>query len=171
MPCKVLAYVAGVLGLSPPEVYAVPEAPGEVDVVNIRGTNGSLPALVLGRGVMEGRSDLELAFVAGRVLAALRADHLLRWPAFVPTLAELEIVVRAAIRVIARGTELSGGDEAGVAQYATFLDANFSLQLREQLSHLIRRFLSAAGPQPEIGLAVGRWSRAACLRRSAPGAC
>ena len=46
------------------------------------------------------RSDIELAFVAGRTLAALRPDHLLRWPSFVPTLAELEIVVHAAIRLV-----------------------------------------------------------------------
>ena len=164
LACKVLAYAAGVLGLPPPDVYVVPEAPGEIDVVNIRGTNGGLPALVLGRGVLEGRSDLELAFVAGRALATLRPDHLLRWPAFVPTLAELAIVVRAAIRLVARDTELSDGDdEAGVVQYAGFLDATLSLQLREQLSLLIRRFVAAAGTRPEIGASVGRWSRAACF--------
>ena len=45
-------------------------------------------------------SDVELAFIVGRTLAAFRPDHLLRWPNFVPTLAELEIAVRAAIRLV-----------------------------------------------------------------------
>ena len=106
MPCKVLSYGAAVLGLQPPEVYLAPEAPGEVDVVNVRGTMAGTPALVLGKGIAEMRSDVELAFVAGRTLAAMRPDQLLRWPSFVPTLAELEIVVHAAIRLVSPKSEV-----------------------------------------------------------------
>ena len=59
-----------------------------------------MATLVIGRKLFETESDIELAFIVGRTLAAIRPDHLLRWPNFVPTLAELEIAVRAAIRLV-----------------------------------------------------------------------
>ncbi len=161
LPCKVLAYGAAVLGVTAPEVYLAPELPGEVDVVNVRGTIAGvtgLPALVLGKGIADMRSDVELAFVAGRTLAAMRPDHLLRWPSFVPTLAELEIVVLAAIRLVNPQSEVPPEQAAAVAQYTTFLERTLSPQLVEQLTVLVRRF-QAAGNGPD----VGRWSRAACL--------
>lgn len=158
MPCKVLSYGAAVLGLQPPEVYLAPEAPGEVDVVNVRGTMTGTPALVLGKGIAEMRSDVELAFVAGRTLAAMRPDHLLRWPSFVPTLAELEIVVHAAIRLVSPESEVPPEHATAVAQYTAFLERTLTPQLVEQLSLLVRRFqATAASPD------VARWSRAACF--------
>jgi tetratricopeptide (TPR) repeat protein len=161
LPSKVLAYGAAVLGVTAPDVYLAPDAPGEVDVVNVRGTVAGvagLPALVLGKGVVEMRSDIELAFVIGRVLAALRPDHLLRWPSYVPTLAELEIVVHAAIRLVKPEAEVPADQAAGVAQYSAFLERTLAPQLREQLTLLVRRF-QAAGHPPDLP----RWSRAASL--------
>ena len=165
LPCKVFAYGGAVLGVQTPEVYLAPELPGDVDVVNLRGTTTpgapALTALVLGKGVAEMRSDVELAFVAGRTLAALRPDHLLRWPAFVPTLAELEIVVRAAIRLVNPQSDVPAEQAAPVAQYTTFLERTLTPQLVEQLTALVRRYVATSqSPQP---LDVGRWSRAACF--------
>jgi golgin subfamily B member 1 len=161
LPCKVLAYGAAVLGVTAPEVYLASDAPGEVDVVNVRGTVvgvAGLPALVLGKGIADMRSDIELAFVAGRTLAAMRPDHLLRWPSFVPTLAELEIVVHAAIRLVNPKSDVPAEQAAAVAQYVTLLERTLPPQLVEQLTVLVRRF-QAAGNGPDLG----RWSRAACL--------
>ena len=98
--CKALAYGTQVFGSQPPDVYLVPDSAGDVDVVNVRGAIPGVPTLVIGRKLFEMESDIELAFVVGRTLAAIRPDHLLRWPNFVPTLAELEIAVRAAIRLV-----------------------------------------------------------------------
>ena len=162
LPCKVFAYGGAVLGVQTPEVYLAPEIPGDVEVVNVRGTTTSgappLTALVLGKGVAEMRSDIELAFVAGRTLAALRPDHLLRWPTFVPTLAELEIVVRAAIRLVDPQSDVPAEQAAPVAQYTTFLERTLTPQLVEQLTALVRRYL-ATNQSPDLG----RWSRAACF--------
>ena len=161
LPCKVLAYGVAVLGVTAPEVYLAPDVPGEVDVVNVRGTIAGvagLPTLVLGKGIADMRSDVELAFVVGRTLAAMRPDHLLRWPSFVPTLAELEIVIHAAIRLVNPQSEVPAEQAAAVAQYTAFLERTLSPQLVEQLTVLVRRF-QAAGNRPD----VGRWSRAACL--------
>jgi hypothetical protein len=162
LPCKVFAYAGAVLGVQTPEVYLAPELPGDVDVVNLRAaTTAGAPALtvlVLGKGVAEMRSDVELAFVAGRTLAALRPDHLLRWPTFVPTLAELEIVVRAAIRLVNPQSDVPADAAAPVAQYTTFLERTLTPQLVEQLTALVRRYV-ATTPSPD----VERWSRAACF--------
>ncbi len=162
LPCKVLAYAGAVLGVPTPEVYLAPEIPGDVDVVNLRvGPTAGAPALVLGKGVAEMGSDIELAFVAGRTLAALRPDHLLRWPTFVPTLAELEVVVRAAIRLVDPKSEVPADQAAPVAQYTTFLERTLTPQLVEQLTALVRRYV-ATTPSP-YSPDVGRWSRAACF--------
>ena len=161
MPCKVLAYGAAVLGVPTPEVYLAPEIAGEVDVVNVRGTvagGPSVPTLLLGKGVLEMRSDIELAFVAGRTLAALRPDHLLRWPSFVPTLGELDIVVHAALRLVNPESTVPAEQAGAVAQYTTFLERTLTPQLVEQLTVLVRRF-QALGAEPD----VVRWSRAACF--------
>ena len=160
--CKVFAYAGAVLGVQTPEVYLAPEIPGDIDVVNVRvSTTAGAPALtvlVLGKEVAEMRSDIEVAFVAGRTLAALRPDHLLRWPTFVPTLAELEIVVRAAIRLVNPQSDVPTEQAAPVAQYMTFLERTLTPQLVEQLTALVRRFQATAS-SPD----VERWSRAACF--------
>jgi len=161
LPCKVFSYAGAVLGVQTPEVYLAPEMPGDIDIVNVRGTVAGAPALtalVLGKGVAEMRSDIELAFVAGRTLASLRPDHLLRWPTFVPTLAELEIIVRAGIRLVNPQSEVPAEQAAPVAQYMTFLERTLTPQLVEQLTVLVRRFLATTE-----GLDVGRWARAACF--------
>jgi hypothetical protein len=162
LPCKVFAYGGVVLGVQTPEVYLAPELPGDIDVVNLRvGATAGAPALVLGKGVAEMRSDVELAFVAGRTLAALRPDHLLRWPTFVPTLAELEIVVRAAIRLINPEIDVPAEQAAPVAQYTAFLERTLTPQLVEQLTALVRRYLATT--QSPASPDLGRWSRAACF--------
>ena len=126
-----------------------------------------LPALVLGKGVAEMRSDIELAFVAGRTLAAMRPDHLLRWPSFVPTLAELEIVVHAAIRLVNPRARFPPEQAAAVAQYTTFLERTLPPQLVEQLTLLVRRF--QAQPATPRRRRAGRAPPAS--PRSAPGSC
>jgi lipopolysaccharide biosynthesis regulator YciM len=157
--CKVFAYGGAVLGVQTPEVYLAPELPGDLDVVNVRvAPTAGAPALVLGKGMAEMRSDIELAFVAGRTLAALRPDHLLRWPAFVPTLAELEIVVRAALRLVNPQSDVPAEQLAAVAQYTALLERTLTPQLVEQLTALVRRYV-ATTQSPD----VGRWSQAACF--------
>ena len=75
-----------------------------------------------------------------------------------PTLAELEIVVRAAIRLVKPESDVPAEQAAPVAQYTTFLERTLTPQLIEQLTALVRRYL-ATTQSPD----VGRWSRAACF--------
>jgi golgin subfamily B member 1 len=162
--CKALAYGIQVFGGQPPDVYLVPESPGDLDVVNVRGAIPGLPTLVIGRRLFEMESDVELAFIVGRALAAIRPDHLLRWPGFVPTLAELEIAVRAAIRLVDPERPIPPELTVGVEQYAGHLGRTVPPQVLEQVTVLVKRFGAAHGGDPgAVGAVMPRWARAACL--------
>jgi len=163
MICKAFAYASAVFGVPPPEVYFAPDVPGEIEVANIRGTMSGMPALVVGKKVLEISADLELAFIVGRTLAAVRPDHLLRWPTFVPTLAELEIALRAAIRQIDPARPIPPEITAEVEKYATFLGRTLPPQLVEQISVLVRRFPVFQAAEDTLRNDLARWARAAFL--------
>jgi len=162
--CKAFAYGTQVFGTQPPDVYLVPESAGEVDVVNVRGAIPGVPTLVIGRKLFEMESDMELAFVVGRTLAAIRPDHLLRWPNFVPTLAELEIAVRGAIRLVDPERPIPPEVTSEVEQYAGHLGRTLPPQVIEQMSALVKRFAAAHGGDPgAVGAVMPRWARGAFL--------
>jgi tetratricopeptide (TPR) repeat protein len=162
--CKALAYGCQVFGAPPPDVYLVPDAPGDIDVLNVKGGIPGVPTLVIGRKLLENESDVELAFVVGRTLAAVRPDHLLRWAGFVPTIAELEIALRAAIRVVDPERPIPTDMTTEVEQYAAFLGQTLPPQVPEQISALVKRFAAAhGGDVAAIGTLLPRWARAACL--------
>jgi len=162
--CKAFAYGSQVLGVQPPDVYLVPESKGELDVVNVKGAVPGAATLVIGRALFDLESDVELAFVVGRTLAAIRPDHLLRWPNFVPTLAELEIAVRAAIFLVDPERAIPADMVSGVEQYAGHLNRTLPPQVIEQLSVLVKRIAAAHGGDLGVVVtALPRWARAACL--------
>jgi tetratricopeptide (TPR) repeat protein len=161
--CKAFAYGSAVFGVPPPEIYFAPEAPGDLEVANIRGTASGMPALVIGKKLLDTQSDLEVAFIVGRTLAAVRPDHLLRWPSFVPTLAELEIALRAAFRLVDPARPVPADITIEVEKYATFLRRTMPPQLVEQLSLLVRRF-EALHPEGDVlRTELTRWARGAYL--------
>jgi len=80
-----------------------------------------MPALVLGRDLVAGRTRHELAFLLTKKLVGLRADHFLLWPQLVPSLAELEAIFAAAVRLVRPRFELPGADELAVRKYIAFL--------------------------------------------------
>jgi len=162
--CKALAYGTQVFGTQPPDVYLVPESAGDLDVVNVRGALPGVATLVIGRKLFEMESDIELAFIVGRTLAAIRPDHLLRWPNYVPTLAELEVVVRAAVRLVDPERPIPPEVTSAVEQYAGHLNRTLPPQVIEQVSALVKRFAAAHGGDPGVvGVLLPRWARAACL--------
>ena len=131
----------------------------------MRGVAPGVATLVIGRKLMEAESDIELAFAVGKALASIRPDHIMRWPTYVPTVAELEVVVRAAIRLVEPERPIPPELTGAVEQYAAFLAKTLPPQvrraahgvrapLRRQPRRRHRRCLSAALP---------RWARAAYL--------
>jgi hypothetical protein len=76
---------------------------------------------VLGRDLVVGRTRYELAFLLTKKLVGLRADHFLLWPQLVPSLAELEAILAAAVKLVRPRFELPGADEIVVRKYIAFL--------------------------------------------------
>jgi tetratricopeptide (TPR) repeat protein len=161
--CKAFAYGAAVFGVPPPEIYFAPESPGDLEVANIRGTVSGMPALVIGKKLLDTQSDLEVAFIVGRTLAAVRPDHLLRWPSFVPTLAELEIALRAAFRLVEPARPIPADITVEVEKYTTFLRRTMPPQLIEQLSLLVRRFEGLHPEGDALRPELMKWARGAYL--------
>jgi hypothetical protein len=155
MFCRALAYGSMVLGVPWPEVYLAPETAGGVDLVNARDGLVPVPAIVVGRDALEGRTDIELAFLVGFNLTLLRPDHLVRWRSVVPSAGELEAVARAALKVVASQLEVPPELADAVAQYEAHLDKMLPPAANEQLGVIVKRFVANGA-----AVDVARWTRA-----------
>jgi hypothetical protein len=160
--CKAFAYGCAIFGMPAPELYLAPEVSVPVEVVDLKGAVPGQPALVIGRPMIEMTSPVELAFTVGQTLAAIRPEHLARDPAFVSTPAELDVAVRAAVKLIDPERPVPAQIGSEVDRYAAFLNKAMPPQLHEQVSVLVRRF-GAAQTDASGGLDLPRWSRAVAL--------
>jgi tetratricopeptide (TPR) repeat protein len=118
---RLLVYTSRLLGVPLPPVYVPPGAPGEMDLVVLLEEGRPVPALVLGRDLVIGRTHQELTFLITKKLVGLRADHFLLWPQLVPRLDELRVVFCAAIKLVQPRFELPGTDPAAVRKYVSYL--------------------------------------------------
>jgi tetratricopeptide (TPR) repeat protein len=118
---RLLVYVSHFTGLPLPAVFVPPGAAGEIDLVVLLEDGRPRPALVLGRDLVAGRTRHELAFLLTKKLVGLRADHFLLWPQLVPSLAELEAIFAAAVKLVRPRFELPGAHELVVRKYIAFL--------------------------------------------------
>jgi tetratricopeptide (TPR) repeat protein len=118
---QILAYVSRLIGVALPAVYVPPTAPDEIDLVILLDGKQVLPAFVLGRGLVSGRTDRELAFRLAKKLVGLRADHFLLWPQVVPTEGELRVILAAAIKLLRPEFDLPDTDMVAVRKYVSFL--------------------------------------------------
>jgi tetratricopeptide (TPR) repeat protein len=118
---RLLVYISRLIGVPLPAIYVPPGAPGEIDLVVLLEDGAPVPALVLGRDLLVGRSHQELAFLLTKKLVGLRADHFLLWPQIVPNLSELQAILAAAIKLVQPKFELAEADPGAVRKYAAFL--------------------------------------------------
>jgi hypothetical protein len=118
---RLLVYASRLIGVPLPPVYVPPGAPGEIDLVVLLEQDRPVPALVLGRDLVIGRTHQELTFLVTKKLVGLRADHFLLWPQLVSTLDELQVIFVAAIKLVQPRFELPGVDSAAVRKYVSFM--------------------------------------------------
>jgi hypothetical protein len=118
---RILAYVSRFIGVPLPAVYAPPGSPGEIDLVVLLEGNQPVLSFVLGRDLMVGRTDRELAFFLTKRLVGLRADRCLLWPRLVSTKGELRAILGAAISLVRPDYRLPEADPKAVRQYHTYL--------------------------------------------------
>jgi tetratricopeptide (TPR) repeat protein len=117
---RLLVYAGRVIGVPLPVVYVPPSASCEIDLVVLLEGGRPVPALVLGRDLVVGRTQPELAFLLTKKLVGLRADHILLWPQLVPSQSELQVILAAAIRLVQPKFEIAGADHAAVRKYVSF---------------------------------------------------
>ncbi len=118
---RLLSYVSRLIGVTLPPVYVPPGAPGEMSLVVLLEEDRPVPALVLGRDLVIGRTHQELAFLVTKKLVGLRADHFLLWPQLLSTLGELETIFAAAVKMVQPKFELPGIDPAAVRRCVSYL--------------------------------------------------
>ena len=157
--CKVLTHASQILGVPWPEVHLVTSASGEIELCNAIAENAPVPSFVVGRGVLQGRHEAEIAFVAARALGLSRADHLSLWPAVVPTTAELEVIVLAAVTLVRDGYPIPTSLANPVLRYRDFLGRALSPAQLEQLELVVNR----TGIGAETSFDIERWARSAQL--------
>lgn len=118
---QMIGYACRVLGVALPPVYVSPESEGELELRIVLEGQQVVPSFLLGKNLLSGRSEKELAFFLVRKLARLRADQFLLSPEAVSSLDELRVIVAAAVKLVHPEFELAGTDAAQVRQYASFL--------------------------------------------------
>jgi tetratricopeptide (TPR) repeat protein len=161
---KVLSYVSQVLNVAWPEVYLAPDSPGEIDLANARHQSTLAPAFVVGRDLLQGRSEAEIAYLVAKNLAMMRPDHLVRWPSVVPTVAELKVVFVAALQLVNPAFPVQADMQAPVGQYLEYLRKVTPPQLVEQLSVVVERFIAT-----KVEVDISRWARAVYLTATRAG--
>jgi hypothetical protein len=153
---RTLHWAARVLGVDCPALYVAGGGTEGISTVL-----GPQPALELGPAVMSGRTSKELAFLAGKHLAAFRPD--VRVLAYFPTREALQTLLFAAVEAV-----MTGATPAGAGQEVPALSAELVRRLEpEEMASLdlaVRQLDRRGGK-----VAIGAWIRAAQLTAARAG--
>ena len=114
---KIFRHAARVLNVALPDVYVQPRRSGRLLLANCIERGRLVPAVIVGRDLMTGYRDTELAAVIGAMLALLRPAYWLRLA--LPAVEELEAAVVAAATLggrpgLGRDSELQGAIAAEI---------------------------------------------------------
>jgi tetratricopeptide (TPR) repeat protein len=123
-------WAARVLDVRCPELFVVPEVPGEIAAVR-----APEPTTAVGPSVVSGRSAKDLAFLAGRHLTYYRPEAQVL--VYFPTRDELTRLLLAAVRLTKPEEEPGDDANRAVAALATRLDRHISFDDREQLRRAV----------------------------------
>ncbi|MCS6914793.1 MAG: tetratricopeptide repeat protein [Myxococcales bacterium] len=156
---KVFTYVSQVLNIAQiPEVYFRPDQPGDLQIANTREKNQLIPSIVVGQGMLAGRSDKELAYPIATFLAKMRPEHYLRQ--IIQTNTELSVALMAAIRLVAPTFNVPPQQQALVDQYQQAMRQylHFQQAALEHLQMVVKHFIASKGQ-----IDLGKWAQAVDL--------
>lgn len=141
---RMLYQASQVLNVSLPEVYIQPEQPGDLWIVNIDEKGTLIPALVARAGVLQGRTEKELAFIAAKQLTYMRPEHYLKIA--LSSNAELRVAFLSALLLVEpRARQMVTAEQMPtVEQYITVLRSKMQPAWIEQLHEVVKRFLRQA---------------------------
>lgn len=140
-------WAARVLGVACPELYVVPEVPGEIAAVRAPSASTAV-----GPSVVSGRSAKDLAFLAGRHLTYYRAEHQVL--VYFPTREELTRLLLASVQLAKPGVEPTGEGARAVAALAARLDRSVNDLERDELRRAVWELEVRGGK-----FSLGAWTR------------
>jgi tetratricopeptide (TPR) repeat protein len=142
VPTRVLRYVAETLELTAPDLFFKESEPSSLTLVNLQEKGVLTPALVIGRGIEQRGSEVELVFEMGKGMAFLRPERFVR--SAVPSAPTLDVALRAALTLA--GTPIgSGGHNGEVEKLAGDLARIVPKNVSEQIAGVGRRLLAERG--------------------------
>jgi tetratricopeptide (TPR) repeat protein len=112
-------WAARVLGVRHPDLFVMPDVPGEIAAVR-----APEPSTAVGPSVVSGRSAKDLAFLAGRHLTYYRPEHQVL--VYFPTRDELSRLLQAAVALTKPDVEPTGEGARNVASLAKRLQRQMS---------------------------------------------
>jgi len=144
---KIFRHAARVLNVQLPDVYVQPRRSGRLLLANCIERGRLVPAVIVGRDLMTGYRDTELAAVIGAMLALLRPAYWLRLA--LPSLEELEAALGAAA---ALGGRAFGGD----SELRTEISAQIQKRLPRTGEAALRAIVARLPERPDLA----RWRTA-----------
>lgn len=148
---RCFAWVASILGMSAPPLYADPQWEGLAEMVP-----GVPPVTRLGKKSLSGRSPGELAFLAGKHLASYREDHFVRL--LFPSITELEDIFVAALTIGQPQLPLAAAVKQRAVPIANAIEPLLDPAQRDRLRGHFMRFVEEGGRTN-----LQRWAHAAEL--------
>ena len=97
---KIFRHASRLVNVSLPDVYVQPRRPGRLLLANCTEKGRLSPAVIVGRDLMTGYRDTEIAAAVGAMLALLRPAYCLRLT--LSTIDELEAALAAAAQLVGR---------------------------------------------------------------------
>ena len=134
---KIFKHASRVLNVALPDVYVQPRRPGRLLLANCIEKGRLAPAVIVGRDLMTGYRDTEIAASVGSMIALLRPSYYLKL-----TLAsanELEAALAAAALVVGRPRKVRPALEPTVSAIAAELPRRLARPHAEALLQLVQR--------------------------------
>jgi hypothetical protein len=131
---KTFGWAAQVLGVPLPDLYVRNDVSGALVAIP-----STPPASIAGQTVLTGFTPQELTFIVGKHLSYYRGEHYIR--NLFPTLAELKVVLFAAIKVVMSDFAVPPEMAQAVTTTATELVKHMQPVQREGLRIVVQRFV------------------------------
>jgi tetratricopeptide (TPR) repeat protein len=162
VPTRILRYVAETLELATPDLFFKESEPQSLTLVNLQEKGVLTPALVIGKGIEQRGSEVELVFEMGKRMAFLRPERFVR--SAVPSAPALDVALRAALAL--GGTPIgSGGHNGEVDRLAADLVRLVPRVVTDQIAAVGRKLVSERGDVIDMPA----WMRAADLTSARVG--
>lgn len=144
---RTFQWAARALGVPSPELFVVPDVPGEIAAVR-----APTPSTAVGPSVVSGRSAKDLAFLAGRHLTYYRAEHQVL--VYFPTRDELTRLLLSAVALTRADAAPAGEGARAVASLAARLDRYIGDGERNDLRRAVWELEVRGGK-----FSLGAWTR------------